>query len=204
MAPDAYGPHAGGGSPLSRAPELSFGDPQVDRAVEIAALSYGDDLMAVLAGVSNQDRRCLSAAASGLDRAGVMSLAEAAEAVGLSAAAVRVTRHRRMVAFLAAEAAVAAELGHVMPVVEAAPPRPIRTPSSHASRYRDRTSVVKTPAGLVLAPAVKPVPPEVSRKLRYVRRFLAAGWPKSTTASLFNLHPQTMDRALAKTEVARG
>jgi hypothetical protein len=93
-----------------RPPELSFGDPVVDRAVEVSARAYGDDLMAVFAGVCNRDRRCLSAAASGLARASVMSIEAAADAVGLSAKSVRVTRHRRMVGFLAAEAAVIADI----------------------------------------------------------------------------------------------
>ena len=105
---------------MMRPAELSFGDPVVDRAVEVSARVYGDDLMAVFAGVCNRDRRCLSAAASGLARASVMSIEDAAEAVGLVAKSVRVTRYRRMVGFLAAEAAVVAD------ILGEEPPAPIK------------------------------------------------------------------------------
>jgi len=85
---------------------LTFGDPSVDLAVETAIQAYGDNREDVFHGVCTRDRRCLTAAASALYDAGVMSLADAVRALGLNEKAVRVTRSRKSMAFRLVEEVV--------------------------------------------------------------------------------------------------
>lgn len=209
---------------MSRPRELSFGDVNVDRAVEVSARAYGDDLMAVFAGVCSRDRRCLSAAASGLDRAGVMNIDAAAEAVGLVAKSVRVTRRRRLASFLAAEAAVVAD------ILGEAPPEPVavralrhevsrpncQAPDACAAKPRGygHCRACEVAARAVTRPPRKPraasaprrkveprsrplVSETAARKARFASRFIAAGWKLAETASLFDLKPHELKRALA-------
>jgi hypothetical protein len=194
---------------------LTFGEPNVDLAVSAAARAYGDDVAQAMASSNPRDRRCLSAAASALNRAGGMKLEAAADAVGVSAQAVRVARTRNAEAFRIAEGrAMEALRGELAegPFGEASTGARISAglqrawsdPAyAQAKREQSRRNRAVGAARRREAVARGNVPERrlsdrVARKLPYLKRFIAAGYTVQETAYLFGLADKTVKRAVAR------
>lgn len=77
----------------------------IARAVIAAAKAYGDDPLKAVAGTGRYERRALTAAVSGLDRAGVPDWRRTARSLGMTVQAVISARTRAQPHFIAAEKA---------------------------------------------------------------------------------------------------
>lgn len=165
-------------------------------AVVAAAECFGDDPAAALAAVGGTTaRRCVTAAADGLQAATGQPVVAVCRVLQIFPTTLFHARTRRSDAFRKASKAARRAVQSTLPEADPGPP-PVSAPvpAKPAAPTGERKPRRPRPASTRPAAPARPdrmarITPLTGRKLRYVRRFMAAGWDVDEVADLFSVDP---------------